>query len=181
MYAYGYVLIFIICIHIHIHTNIHFYYLERVWYHVNEHQMVSRSHYALQVSTTLLLRWYYVNPVLTTLSLGPYHALWRLRSCYVNFEHVQNLTTSLPFLQILLRSYHASTTLIPFLPRSSGSPYALALFRERSQNVVDICNGGIKNQQVQNNEMCLKSVWYCRVMCLLMPRSMVFIHISTMV
>ena len=47
-----------------------------------------------------LLRWHYVNPILTTLSIGPYHALWRLRSYsyYVNFEHVRNLTTSLPFL-----------------------------------------------------------------------------------
>ena len=42
-----------------------------------------------------LLRWYYVNPVLSTLTLRPYHALWWLRSYYVNFEHVQNLATSL--------------------------------------------------------------------------------------
>ena len=90
-------------------------------------------------SMPFLLRWYYVNPVLTrpTLSLCPYHALW-LRRCYnVNFEHVQNLTTSLPFLQISLRSCHASTTLIPFLPRSSGSHYALTLFRERSKEIAE--------------------------------------------
>ena len=87
-------------------------------------------------SMLFLLRWYYVNPVLTMLSQGPYHALRWLRSYYVNFEHVQNLTTSLPFLQTLLRSYHASTTLIPFLPCSSGSHYAVAFLRERSMDVV---------------------------------------------
>ena len=43
---------------------------------------------------------------------------------------------SLPFMQTLLRSYHASTTLIPFLPRSSGSHFALAFLRERSKDVV---------------------------------------------
>ena len=43
MYAYGYVSIFIIYIHIYKHT----FSLERAWYHANEHQMVSRSHYAL--------------------------------------------------------------------------------------------------------------------------------------
>ena len=92
-------------------------------------------------SMPFLLRWYYVNPVLTTLSLGPHYALWPLRSYYVNFEHVQNLTTSLPFLQTLLRSYQASTTLIPFLLRSAGSHYALALLRERSKDVVETWPG----------------------------------------
>ena len=56
-------------------------------------------------------------------------------------EHVQNLTTALPFLQTSLRSYHASTTLIPFLPRSSGSHYALVLFRERSKDLVETWPG----------------------------------------
>ena len=106
-------------------------------------QCLPRSYDAGTTSMQCLLRWYYVNPVLTTLSLGPHHALWRLRSYYVNFEHVQNLTTSsLPFLQTLLRSYYASTTLIPFLPRSSGgSQYALALFRERSKDLLETWPG----------------------------------------
>ena len=90
-------------IHTYVYTCIHFHWKELD--HANERQI-------------------------TTLPLGPYHALWQLCS-YVNFEHVQNLTTSLPFLQNLLRSYHASTTLIPFLPCSSGSHYALAFLRER--------------------------------------------------
>ena len=55
------------------------------------------------------------------------------QSYYVNFEHVQNLTTSL---QTLLRSYHAFTTLILFLPHLSSSHYALDFLRERSKDVV---------------------------------------------
>ena len=61
--------------------------------------------------------------------------------CYVNFEHAQSLTTSLPFLQTLQRSYHASTTLIPFLPRSSGSHYALTFFWETSMDVAGTLPG----------------------------------------
>ena len=93
-----------------------------------------RSYDVGTTSMPFLLRWYYVNPVLTTLSLGPYHALWRLFFEFV--QHVQNLTTFLPFLKTLLLSYYASTTLTPFLPRSSGSHYALAFLRERSKDVV---------------------------------------------
>ena len=55
----------------------HFHYKEHG--HASECQMFSHFHYPLAVSTTLiqcwyinafLLRWYYVNPVFTTLSLG---------------------------------------------------------------------------------------------------------------
>ena len=91
MYAYG--------LHTFIHAYIHFHWKEHG--HANERQIVSRSHYATpppprvyHAPTTLvlrqcrsyyagttsmpfLLRWYYVDLVLTTLSLGPYHALWR--------------------------------------------------------------------------------------------------------
>ena len=48
----------------------------------NERQMVSRSHYALPVSTTLLGRWYYVNAVPTRLALrqsGSYYVANTLR------------------------------------------------------------------------------------------------------
>ena len=109
-----------LCIIIYIHTYIHtsifigksmIMLMNAKWYPVPTtlSLCLPRSY---DVSISFLLRWHYVNPVLTTLSLGPYHALWRLRSYYVN------LTTSLPFLQTLLRSYHASTTLIPLLLRS---------------------------------------------------------------
>ena len=74
-------------IHTYVYTYIHFHWKEHE--HANERQIVSRSQCALPVSTTLLRRWYHVNPVLTTLPLGPYHALWRLRSYYVDFEHVK--------------------------------------------------------------------------------------------
>ena len=78
---------------------------------------LSRSNDVDTTSIPSLSRWYYVNPVLTALSLGPYHVLWRLLSYYVNFERVQNSTTFLPFLQTLPCSYYASATPIPFLPR----------------------------------------------------------------
>ena len=94
-----------------------------------------RSYDVGTMSMPFLLRWHYVNLVLSTLPLGPYHAFWWLLSYYVNFEYVQNWTMSSPFLQTLLRSYHASTTLIPFLPHSSGSHYTLAFLRERSKDI----------------------------------------------
>ena len=55
--------------HIHTYTyaNIHFHWKKHD--HANEREMVSRSHYALPMSTTLLRRWYYVNAVPTTLVL----------------------------------------------------------------------------------------------------------------
>ena len=54
-------------IHKYVYTYIHFHWIEHD--HANERQMVSRSHYALPMSTTLLWRWYYVNAVPTTLAL----------------------------------------------------------------------------------------------------------------
>ena len=81
-------------IHAYIHTYMHAY-------------MQTYMHDACMHTYMHIHICYYVNLVLTTLPLGPYHALWPLRSYYVNFEHVQNLTTSLPFLQTF------NTTLLP--------------------------------------------------------------------
>ena len=72
MYAYCYVLY--TCIGIYTHT----FSLEKAW--SNERQMVSRSHYAFPVSTTLMRRWYYVNAVPTTLVIrqyGSYYVVFR--------------------------------------------------------------------------------------------------------
>ena len=89
--------------HTCVYTYIHFHWKEHD--HANERQMISvpttlsprlpRSYDVGTTSMPFLLRWYYVNPVLTTLLIGSYHILWRLRSYYVNFENVQNETTSL--------------------------------------------------------------------------------------
>ena len=120
MYAFGYVLLYTYIV-TYKHTSI--FIMKAKWYPVPT-TLSPCLPYSYDVGTTsmpFLLRWYYVNPVLTTILLGPYHALWRLRSYYVNFEHVQILITSLPFLHTLLRPYHASTTLIPFPRRSLGS------------------------------------------------------------
>ena len=54
-------------IHAYVYTYIHFHWKEHD--HANERQMVSQSHYALSVSTTLLGRWYYVNAVPTRVVL----------------------------------------------------------------------------------------------------------------
>ena len=75
MYAYGY---YHIHIYMYMHTNIHFHWKE--YDHANERQMVTRSHYALPVSTTLLQYWYYVNAFPTTLVLrqsGYYYVVSR--------------------------------------------------------------------------------------------------------
>ena len=73
MYSYGYVLLYT-----YVYTYIHFPWKEHD--HVNERQMLSRSHYALPVSTTLLRRWHYVSTVSTTLVLcqsGSYYVVTR--------------------------------------------------------------------------------------------------------
>ena len=60
----------------------------------------SRSYAVGTAPMPFLLHWYYVNAVLTTLSLGPYHALCGQCFYYVNFDHVlvvlADLTTLLP-------------------------------------------------------------------------------------
>ena len=64
--------------HTCVYTYIHFHWKEHD--HANERQMISRSHYALPVSTTLVRRWYYVNAVPTTLVLrqsGSYYVVNR--------------------------------------------------------------------------------------------------------
>ena len=114
MYAYGYVSLYT---YIFIgKSNIMLMNARRYPFPITLSPCLPRSYDVGTTSMPSLLRWYYV----LTLSL------WWLPFYYVNFEHVQNLTTSLPFLQTLLRSYHAFTTLIPFLVRSSGFHYALA-------------------------------------------------------
>ena len=83
----------------------------------------TRSCYVESVPTILELRQSGSNYVVTRSLTRPLTATLLL--CIYSFEHVQSLTTSLPFLHSLLRPYHAFNTLIPFLPRSSGSHYAL--------------------------------------------------------
>ena len=139
MYSYGYVLLY---------TYIHFHWKEHD--HVNERQMLSRSHYALPVSTTLLRRWHYVNTVSTTLVLcqsGSYYVVTRslprslaalllrkFRTCS-KFDHVlavlADITTLLP------RFYYAHpgpTMLIRFSLHSR-------FLKERSKDVVETWPG----------------------------------------
>ena len=113
-------------IHTYVYTYIHSHWKELMLMNAKWYPVPTTLTPCLPRSYDFMRRWHYANPVLTTLPLGPYHTPWRLRPYYVNFEHVQNLTSSLSFLQTLLRSHHASTTPIPFLPCSSGSHKALA-------------------------------------------------------
>ena len=97
--------------------------------------MISHSHYALPVSTTLLGRWYYVNAVPTRLVLcqsGSYYVatrslprsltatliLCKFKTCS-KFDHVLSVLADLT--TFLLRFYYAHlvpTTLIRFPLRS---------------------------------------------------------------
>ena len=52
-----------------------------------------------------VLRWYYVNAVVSTTLLSPYCVLVRSRPHYDFFEHVQNLPTSAKTLKIAPRPY----------------------------------------------------------------------------
>ena len=66
-------------IHTYAYTYIHFHWKEHG--HANERLIVSRSHYALPISTTPLGRWYYVHAVPTRLVLrqcGSYYVATRL-------------------------------------------------------------------------------------------------------
>ena len=84
-------------------------------------------------------RFYYVDTTSIRFSLRCYSVPTTSYEGYVNFEHVQS--PSVPFLQTPLRSYIASTTLIPFQSRSFRSNYALALFEERSKDGVETWPG----------------------------------------
>ena len=64
---------------LYIHTYKHTFSLEK-HYHADKREMVSRSHCALPVSSTLVRRWYHVNVVPTTLVLrqsGSYYVVNR--------------------------------------------------------------------------------------------------------
>ena len=52
-----------------------------------------------------VLRWYYVNAVVSTTLLSPYCVLVRSRPHYDFFEHVQNLPTSTKTMKIAPRPY----------------------------------------------------------------------------
>ena len=67
-----------ILLYTYIYTNIHFHWKKHD--HANELEMVSRSYYALLLSTMLIRRWYYVNAVPTTLVIrqsGSYYVFTR--------------------------------------------------------------------------------------------------------
>ena len=81
MYAYGYVLLYTYIV-TYIHTSIFIgksmiMLMNAKWYHVPTtlSPCLPRSYDVGTTSMPFLLRWYYVNPVITTLLLGPYHAL----------------------------------------------------------------------------------------------------------
>ena len=80
-------------IHTYVYTYIHFHWKGHD--HANERLMVSRSHYALPVSTTLLGRWYYVHAVPTRLVL---------RQCGSYYVSIRSLPRSLAG-TLLLRKF----------------------------------------------------------------------------
>ena len=71
--TYNIIITYYVLSYTYIYKNKHFHW--KLQGHVSERYMLFRSQYALPVSTTLLRRCFFVNPVLTTLPLGPYYVL----------------------------------------------------------------------------------------------------------
>ena len=86
-------MVFYYYIHTYVYKYIHFHWKEHG--HANERPIVSRSHYDLLVSATLLGRWYYVHAVPTRLVL---------RQCGSNYVATRSLPRSLAA-TLLLRKF----------------------------------------------------------------------------